>query len=479
MSGFLLYSDHDEIAPLLSVLQLENGSSLSEMSEDTGIIIQWGNPSFYQKDTHRVVLNSAESLTICSNHEIKMAVLKMNGLPVMDKIRNSRMVATVRRYFVPVFQLKEIALYRSKGKRIWYKNSTRNRKDAYEEIECDRGNREIKKVLHYAIQSIYALGLDFGAVLIGVDHNHKVSILDITPTPKLNLKLAEKFAESFHEFVYQWKLNHSDNVVLGADPEFVLRNGLNGKIVLASQFFSNKGTVGCDSIWIRNDQTRMKKPLAELRPHPSSDPRELTINIYKSMLIGVKKINRKSIEWLAGGLPVYGYPIGGHVHFSNIWLNSKLLRALDNYLTLPFFILESRRALQRRPKYGYLGDFREQFHGGFEYRTLSSWLITPRLTKAVFALSKLIALSYKKLSYFPLLEYEVQKAFYDGNKDKIYEIVPELFQRLESLPEYETYKSYITPFKEDVLFRREWNELQDIRPAWRLPPFQRKKGYLI
>ena len=72
---------------------------------------------------------------------------------------------------------------------------------------------------------------------------------------------------------------------------------------------------------------------------------------------------------------------------SRIWLTSRLLRVLDNYLALPFILIEDQNTKLRRPRYGFLGDFRRKTHGGFEYRTLPSWIVSPRITKGVIASS--------------------------------------------------------------------------------------------
>ena len=166
-------------------------------------------------------------------------------------------------------------------------------------------------------------------VLIGVGLNGTMNVIDVTPIPKLNQSLAGKYAHAFEQYMKRYKNLAPKPVMLGADPEFALRNKGTGKMVLASQFFGRKGPVGCDQIWLRGDQTRKQLPLAELRPEPALDPRQLTLNLYKTMLTAEKKINNPSIEWLAGGMPMKGYPIGGHIHFSQTTVNSLFLRALD------------------------------------------------------------------------------------------------------------------------------------------------------
>src|SRR5699024_2036412 len=123
------------------------------------------------------------------------------------------------------------------------------------EIEIVKTMREIRRVVQFAVRSVYSLGLDFGGVLIGIGLNGSINVIDVTPTPKLNQSLADKFARAVEQYVRRYKESTPTPVMMGADPEFVLRNKVTGKIVLASRFFGKKGLVGCDQIWLRGDQT--------------------------------------------------------------------------------------------------------------------------------------------------------------------------------------------------------------------------------
>lgn len=473
MSTFLLYSKQNPPTPLLPLLKIPNGSILPK--ENHNIIIQWGASQLSGQDRNLHVLNGEEGLANVSNRKTMLEILRWNGIPVVDNGETSPKISTIRRYFIPVFQQQELTIFRSQGKKVWLTDEiSSNSSDTYEEIEMNRALREIRKVLRFAVRCIYCLGLDFGGVLIGIGLNGTINVIDVTPTPKLNHALAEKYARAIEQYMKEMG-SPSKSIVLGADPEFVLRNKITKKMVLASRFFGRKGPVGCDQIWLRSDQTRNQLPIAELRPEPASDPRQLVVNLYKTILIAEKKINNPSIEWLAGGMPMKGYPIGGHIHFSQTKVNSFFLRALDSYLCFPLMILENQHSLSRRPKYGFLGDFRTQFHGGFEYRSLPSWLVSPRITKGILSLAKLIGESYSQLYELPSLIPANQEAFFKGNKRRILQVVKSIWPHVENLQDYPKYEKYIEPLREMIFNNEEWNEFQDIRQAWRIPPYSLKR----
>jgi hypothetical protein len=61
-----------------------------------------------------------------------------------------------------------------------------------------------------------------------------------------------------------------------------------------------------------------------------------------------------------------------------------------------------RSASLRRKRYGNLADFRIKKYGGFEYRTLGSWLVSPEITRGVLCLAKITISHYLELdqNYF-------------------------------------------------------------------------------
>jgi len=374
-------------------------------------------------------------------------------------------------YRVFVCQLDCIDLFR-KGRRTgnepWVAHQKSKKRTKWIRISTDTPYREIKKVKRLAIRALYILGFDMGVVdIVTTSAAPKQRLVRISPLTPIDENMVTKIKSKVKKVLDD--ANESKNAVLGADIEFVLKHA-KGKYVLASRYFSRHGKVGHDAIWLRGN--RNKYPIGELRPSPSENPKNLFKHVNQCLRIAVKKINNSNIEILAGGRPISTYPIGGHIHFSQVNLHSHFIRALDNYLTLPLFLLESDVSMNRRPKYGFIGDYREQFHGGFEYRTPPSFISNPTITKGVLCLAKVISNDYPKLLHMPLNQYQTQKAFYEGRKELIYPTVHYLWQEIKNCPSYNKYKNELDAFYSLIQERYSWNEYADIRKAWRLPPYQ-------
>lgn len=326
-------------------------------------------------------------------------------------------------------------------------------------------NRDIRKSRQLAIRTVYALGYDVAVVEVGI-FSQKPRYRVVNVTDEIPEEVEEELRKLLHK--QEKEFYQVAEPVLGADLEFVLRHP-SGKFALASNYVSKGGQVGYDAIWL--PKRREKHPIVELRPRPHQDPLMLLRHIYACLSLAKKKINRPQLAWLAGGHPLKGFPIGGHIHFSGIPLTSRFIRALDNYLTLPLFLMESATSLTRRPKYGYLGDVREQFHGGFEYRTPPSWLVRPRVAKGILCLSKVLALDYQRLVWMPTLNAEVQLHFYGGKKEECRPVVHLLWEELrERCPAYERYKRELDLFFQLIEAGYQWDEFEDFRPWWRISP---------
>jgi hypothetical protein len=213
--------------------------------------------------------------------------------------------------------------------------------------------------------------------------------------------------------------------------------------------------------------------VAELRPAPAKSPGELAANIRRLLSQAAARIpDGGALRWAAGGMPVPGFALGGHIHLSGVRLTGRLLRQLDSYVALPLAMIESSSERDRRPRYGGLGDFRLQPHGGFEYRTLPSWLASPLAAKAAFALALLCARESGTLSYRPSEDERIVDAYYAGDRETLRSRCLELLaESMAATPSYRELAGFIEPLLEAARKGSTWDVSVDIRKKWRTAPF--------
>jgi len=335
-------------------------------------------------------------------------------------------------------------------------------------LEPEQGTLLWRRLEKTAIRALYAFGLDMGDVVIAAGEEGQYTVEEFSPTPDFNdAATVQLYANAMAEHLHQLRQFSSKEaeVLIGMDPEFLLFNRNSGKVVPASRYLSHHGEAGCD---VLRFQGRRLLPLAELRPAPGRDPEEVVRHLLHAFRTANTHISDRNLIWQAGGMPQRGFPLGGHVHFSGVPLTSELLRVLDNYLALPVFMLEDSTSFRRRPNYGFLGDYRIKSYGGFEYRTLPSFLISPLVTKGVIALAKLIVEDPRHFQRRPMHNDEVFHAFYSGHPERIRQFIFPLLSDIVQANGYSRYEKYLAPFLEAVKSGLTWDESTDIRGPWKI-----------
>jgi hypothetical protein len=477
MSILLVHSNEPDIGFLLKHLQIPYGPQFVG-SSSYDAVIQWGSAGLQASKIVNVsgdtvkVLNPGIFTERALDKKRMRNVLVCNGLQVYDKPASSETIIHSHiAYFVPVFHLDALAVFRGReGSAAVSKAKAPNLREDPEEIRSDPRHSLYRRLTSAAVRAVYCLGLDFGYVSLRLESMGRISVADVQPIPPLNERLGCLYADAIQRYAADWSSERvrEERPLMGMDPEFILRKP-NGRVVSASRYLHKNGRAGCDAIVYRGGEVIY--PLAELRPVPAADPRQLMLNLIRTMKLAATKIADSELEWIAGGMPSKGFPLGGHLHLSGIWLNNGLLRALDNYVALPLILIEDETTRGRRPRYGFAGDFRRQPHGGFEYRTLPSWIVSPRIAKGVLALTRIIADHYLELSQRPLDEEPIQRFYYSGEKDPLAPVVRSLWADLEHLSAYDTYRSYLEPLKRQIMRQTPWNEQRDMRKLWKIPPF--------
>lgn len=332
-----------------------------------------------------------------------------------------------------------------------------------------------------AVRALYAAGRDFGVVRLTAADDGGVRVCsrpfappDADDAPlwldalrRFQAELAADYAARSGRAARMRRSEHEgDGILIGADPEFVLQ-GPDGRVVPADRFFTRHAAAGSDSVRAGG---RLIYPVAELRPDPAADPAGLARNIRRLMKRAAAATADTPLQWLAGGMPVPGLALGGHLHLSGVRLSARLLRVLDSCLALPLAAAEDPRGRSRRPRYGALGDFRRQPHGGFEYRTPPSWLVSPAAAQAAFAIALLAARDYWALAACGLPGETAAgiRAYYDGDTEVLREFARSTHGSMRAMPSYGAYARWIEPFFAAIEAGAVWDERADIRPKWGL-----------
>lgn len=404
-----------------------------------------------KQSRHKIVINAPEAIENTKKENLK-EILNINNVSCIAENSSDR-----------VNRIYEIVICDFNILSIRVKNAGKLKDTGKLIREIDN-----PKIADMARKTVYTLGLDLAKVFIILNARKQYKVSHVDPSPILRKKEIEA-VKSYLQKIYDIE-NYLKNreVKMGADPEFMLINARNQKVLAASDFFPREGIVGCDNIRMPN---RQQRPIAEIRPKPTTSPLELTQNIKQALIAANKLAPYKNVKWLAGSQPSNGYYIGGHIHFSNTELNFKFLRALDNYLGITIFLLENpSTAAKRRKKYGFIGDFRKKEHGGFEYRTLGSWLISPQITAAVLCLAKIIASRYPYLSVNYLSSIEAQKAFYNGEQQYFRKIFDFIWNDIKDIDMFLFYKEHLKIIPQMIAEEITWDEKADFRTFWDISP---------
>ncbi|MDI3327257.1 MAG: hypothetical protein QJR06_01765 [Alicyclobacillaceae bacterium] len=443
-------------------------------SSQANVYIRWGTGG--GPDPAGTVLNRREAVQRATDRDRVLSLLNRFGVRTPARLWDSeapRRMAAVRQYRIPVFDHAVLACFRSEDRRVWLNRRLTRLRDDYVEVPED-ADRESMRACRLALRASHALGLDFALVSIGVSPKNRLYVLDVSPTPVLHGRLLDLFSEAVSRYVARGKDNTSKSaaLVLGADLEFMLQ-GQSGRLVLASRYFPRKGEVGCDDRTFRGDPGRL--PLAEIRPAASSSPLRLVGHIREALLEAARLCPSRKIKWVAGSMPVPGFPIGGHIHFTGIHAGSRLVRALDTYVGLPVALMEDPETARiRRQKYGFLGDIRHKSHGGFEYRTPGSWLVSPEIATAVLCLAHIAAEHYRDLDDWPFGDPEVQIAFYRSDRSVLKPVFEAIWKRLTRIPLYEVYEDHLSVIPWMIGRDLTWDESADIRETWDIPAPRRR-----
>lgn len=240
--------------------------------------------------------------------------------------------------------------------------------------------------------------------------------------------------------------------LLGADPELrIIREGVSL----------------CADDWVRDadfDQAFGIDGSAlavELRPEPTNSPTELVQTIRSLLLSGYQTLG---FEMQAGTGREGRHPIGGHIHLGVDFVSE---RVLDYFIGLPLAALEppSGREYRRTNGYGRWGDYREQ-PWGWEYRTPSSWLVSPATARIALALAWIVGRNMQELERDVPTRWH--KPRWGQESEAFVEQAKIALKKLSNHREYKKIARMLEPFEFLVDVVGDWCEGRNLVDTWRL-----------
>ncbi|MCY9515879.1 putative amidoligase domain-containing protein [Paenibacillus apiarius] len=441
------------------------------------------------------------------NHRTMRLRLRSWGLPVAEKaawsapypIQNSRRFVRTLCFWVNQCEVVAAA------------HCMRTPQGGYGYLPADDWSQPpYRRLGRLAVRAAYALGWDTAAITLryhsadsGAHAEWPAGMADepqagdvierVEPAPRrLPEWVMSRYISAWSKTLAETERSRKEpkrTLKLGLDMELILYHPERRKIVPAIRYLPRGGVAGCDAVRI---QGKIRYPLVELRPAPAAAPAQLLRHLRAAMARAARLIREKdadgaALKWLAGSQPLGSFALGGHIHVSGIALTSDLVRMLDTYVALPLALIEDPHgAVRRRPKYGTFGDVRLQEHGGdggFEYRTLPSFLESPQLALEVLSLFHSVIVHGAMLARRDSVRTEVVRRYYRGGEgETVTELRPLALALLQEV--LDALDSGMGGGMEgdsrlvraDILAIRSlyaridtgwrWNENEDIRAAW-------------
>lgn len=405
-----------------------------------------------------ITFNPQAAVRLSQSPRLFAMTLFQHGIPVDPELLPKRAVRPANLPARDTFQLVEIHIADLHVLSLEKKGSS-----VLEVFPAERRQR----ILEAACRSVYLLGLHFARVDLLVHSQGRWFVRSVEPTPSVDEELGQAYAASLERLAALWLREDKIPIdpVLGADPEFLLARR-DGKLLYASRYIKHEGEIGYDR------QSRARRgavfPLAEIRPSPSPSPLVLSANIERTLERAARALPTSGVWWLAGSYPLGKYPTGGHIHISSHPLTTPLLAALDRYVAFSLMLVEQRMPARRRRRrrYGRLGDFRWKEHGGFEYRTPGSWLVSREATKAALCLAYTVVREWPDLVTGREGGLADVKGFYAGKKQLLRRNFQEIWHKLGQTPSAERYAYELAYIPRLVSKRKEWEEQTDIKALW-------------
>ncbi len=224
-----------------------------------------------------------------------------------------------------------------------------------------------KELQELALQCLYLTNTTLGECIVQRNGQREMQVVGLRSITFEQLTIQEKQLLTVE--ISKWSRNRRQ-LSFGADLEVMLRNTktnkyLNGDMLEDHHF-------GFDEA-IAIHKNKVFHPIIEIRPKPAMEMNGLHKNLLTLYHQLMTENERFHLETITEPNPIGRFFLGGHLHFGSIPFSFKHVRLLDQFVAIPFSLVEKKPSFQRRNRYGRLGSVRKNVYEGFEYRVLPTW----------------------------------------------------------------------------------------------------------
>lgn len=225
-----------------------------------------------------------------------------------------------------------------------------------------------KELIEFALHCLYLTNTILGECIVQRCQKKDLAVVEIHP---LTIMQLTEFEKQMLETKFQ-KDPKSTEITYGCDLEFMLLNKQTNNFIRAD-LLPKHSQFGFDDAICLNKEG-VSHPVFEVRPKSADNMVELHENLLHLYLKLSKEASLNKLTLVTTANPFDHFFLGGHIHFGNVPFTFHHVQLLDQFLAIPFSLIEREPSFKRRSYYGRLGSVRKNKFNGFEYRVLPTWL---------------------------------------------------------------------------------------------------------
>lgn len=224
-----------------------------------------------------------------------------------------------------------------------------------------------KELTEFALQCLYLSSIPLGECTVQRTGKKEISIIDIRKLDVHELTNCE--VEKIEGLIEKQDAQFA--TTFGTDLEIMFQN-VKSKKYINVELSRVDERFGFDEA-IALHKNRVFHPIFEVRPKPASSMEELHQHLLQLYHAITNELEKYHLLLVTNSNPVGRFFLGGHIHFGNALLSYKHVQVLDQFLAIPYSLIDQSPSVERRRQYGRLGSIRLNRYQGFEYRVLPTW----------------------------------------------------------------------------------------------------------